>query len=99
MLMYDLVIIGNTVEAFFAASQAIKFKARVALVLGNINNNYWQEIDTLILNYLTSLSYRYSNFTQYNLKNKPILNLENDQLKQWKNQVKLLFLRSRFQTV
>ena len=86
--MYDLVIIGNTVEAFFAASQAIKSKARVALVLGNINNDYWQEIDTLILNYLTSLSYRYSNFTQYNLKNKPILNLENDQLKQWKNQVK-----------
>lgn len=33
-LDYDLVIIGNTPEAFFAASEAIKFNARVALVLG-----------------------------------------------------------------
>jgi pyruvate/2-oxoglutarate dehydrogenase complex dihydrolipoamide dehydrogenase (E3) component len=36
---YDLVIIGNTKEAIYAASKAVHLKARVALVLGTENAN------------------------------------------------------------
>ncbi|MDJ0729671.1 MAG: NAD(P)/FAD-dependent oxidoreductase [Crocosphaera sp.] len=87
-LDYDLVIIGNTLEAFFAASQAIKLQARVALVLGENNNNCFREIDSLILNHLTYIDRHWHNLTQWNMSFNPVSKLDYHQLKQWKNQVK-----------
>ncbi len=103
-LDYDLVIIGNTLEAFFAASEAIKFKARVALVLGDNTpslttdlTNGWQEIDSLIFNYLTDIERHWNNLTQGNLDINSASKLDNtpllqtvfiNQLQQWKNELK-----------
>ncbi len=87
-LDYDLVIIGNTPEAFFAASQAIKFKARVALVLGETPNDYSLETNSLILNYFTYLHRHWHNFTQWYLNLHSVPQLNYTDLKQWKHEVK-----------
>ena len=86
--MYDLVIIGNTLEAFFAASQAIKFKARVALVLGNENQISWQEIDSLMLNYFTDVRTHCNELIQSDVRLNSIVLLDVNQLIKWKNEVK-----------
>ena len=87
-LDYDLVIIGNTNQAFFAASEAIKFNARVALVLGNIHDDSWQEIDSLIFNYLTYIERHWHNLNNWYLN----INLDSwlyfNQLQKWSNEVK-----------
>ncbi|MGK7955484.1 MAG: FAD-dependent oxidoreductase [Crocosphaera sp.] len=88
MLIYDLIVIGNTLEAYFAASQAIKFKARVALVWGDRDNNHWQEIDTLILNDITDIQRRCNYLTQSTVKFDSICKLDYEQFQSWKNQVK-----------
>lgn len=91
-LDYDLVIIGNTLEAFFAASEAVKFQARVALVLGETSSGNFSEIDSLILNHFIYFNdywdkglnsadqLRYSDFKQwkYEIKQdiKKLTNLE-----------------------
>ncbi|MGK7884456.1 MAG: FAD-dependent oxidoreductase, partial [Crocosphaera sp.] len=79
---------GNTVEAFFAASEAIKFNARVALVLGDVNNQYWQEIDSLIINYLTYIERHWHNLNNWYLNINLDSWLDFNQLKKWKNEVK-----------
>ncbi|MDJ0657866.1 MAG: FAD-dependent oxidoreductase [Crocosphaera sp.] len=87
-LDYDLVIIGHTLEAFFAASQAIKYKARVALVLGDLNNNNWHEPDSLMLNYLMDIDRHWHYLTQWDLNINPVSNLDSQQIKQWRHEVK-----------
>ncbi|MDJ0579274.1 FAD-dependent oxidoreductase [Crocosphaera sp.] len=87
-LDYDIVIIGNTLEAFFAASEAIKFNPRVALVLGDFNNEYWQEIDSLIVNYLTYIERHWHNLNNWYLNINLDSWLDFNQLKKWKNEVK-----------
>ena len=87
-LDYDLVIIGNTNQAFFAASEAIKFNARVALVLGNIHDDSWQEIDSLIFNYLTYIERHWHNLNNWYLNINLDSWLDFNQLQKWSNEVK-----------
>ncbi|WP_198648992.1 NAD(P)/FAD-dependent oxidoreductase [Cyanothece sp. BG0011] len=87
-LDYDLVIIGNTPEAFFAASEAIKLKTRVALVLGTTPNHYSLETESLILNYFTFLHGHWHNFNQWHLNLDSVSPLNYTHLKQWKDAVK-----------
>ncbi|ACB52540.1 probable pyridine nucleotide-disulfide oxidoreductase [Crocosphaera subtropica ATCC 51142] len=87
-LDYDLVIIGNTPEAFFAASEAIKFNARVALVLGESTDYHCLETDSLIFNYLTYLHRHWHNLNQWNLELNSVSPLNYYQAEQWKNEVK-----------
>lgn len=82
-LDYDLVIIGNTLEAFYAALQAVKLKARVALVLGETNRNPYTEIDRFTLNYFTYLDQHWQNLTQWNINAQCFSGLDVSQIKQW----------------
>jgi pyruvate/2-oxoglutarate dehydrogenase complex dihydrolipoamide dehydrogenase (E3) component len=87
-LDYDLVIIGNTLEAFSAALQAIKLKARVALVLGETKNNCYTEIDSFTFNYFTYLDKNWQNLTQYGINHQSFQKLDITQIKTWLKQSK-----------
>lgn len=63
-LDYDLVIIGNTPEAMYAASKAAKLKARVAWVVGDKQDDYYTEIDRYIFSYFTYLEQQWKTLTQ-----------------------------------
>ncbi|MEL4895662.1 NAD(P)/FAD-dependent oxidoreductase [Crocosphaera sp. Alani8] len=87
-LDYDLVIIGNTLEAFFAALEAIQLKARVALVLGDNNDYSYQEVDRLIFECLIKLKQKSQFLKEFNLDFEPSLGLYLSQIERWKNEVK-----------
>ena len=94
-LDYDLVIIGNTNQAFFAASEAIKFHARVALVLGDVNDHDWQEIDSLIFNYLTYIERHWQNLNNWYLNINLDSWLDFNQLQKWKKKLKKISKKLR----
>lgn len=87
-LDYDLVIVGNTLEAFSAAFQAVKLKARVALVLGNNKSSIDDEIDRFILNYFAYLDQHWQNLTQWELNPKVISHLDITALQKYIAQIK-----------
>ncbi|MDJ0844650.1 FAD-dependent oxidoreductase [Crocosphaera sp.] len=87
-LDYDLVIIGHSLEAIFAASQAIKYKARVALVVGNIKDNNWHEQDSLMLNYLMDIDRRWHDLTQWDLNINSVSHLTDHHIQSWRHEVK-----------
>ncbi len=87
-LDYNLVIIGNTLEAYYAALEAVKLKARVALVLGNKTNINQPEIDRFIIHHFTYLEQHHQNLTQWEIKNKLELKLDIHQILQWRDEVK-----------
>ncbi|GBF80437.1 FAD-dependent oxidoreductase [Aphanothece sacrum] len=87
-LDYDLVIIGNTPEASYAALEAVKLKARVAWVLGEKETNTYTEIDRCTFSYLTQLDKQWQILTKWNLNTQLISNLNLTQIKYWTNQVK-----------
>ncbi|MGB5772766.1 MAG: NAD(P)/FAD-dependent oxidoreductase [Crocosphaera sp.] len=87
-LDYDLVIIGNTLEAFFAAFHAVKLKARVALVLGETKNNCYTEIARFTFNYFTFLDKHWQNLTQWDIDNQSVGKLNITQIKTWLKQSK-----------
>lgn len=87
-LDYDLVIVGNTLEAFSAAFQAVKLKARVALVLGNNKSSLDGEIDRFILSYFIHVDRHWQNLTQWELNPKAISNLNIAVLQKYLTQIK-----------
>ncbi|MEA5534303.1 NAD(P)/FAD-dependent oxidoreductase [Crocosphaera sp. XPORK-15E] len=87
-LDYDLVIIGDTLEASYAALKAVKLKARVALVLGKTETNTYTEIDRFTFNYLTCFDKNWQNLTQWELNNDFVTHLNSYQIKTWTTQVK-----------
>ncbi|MGK7942108.1 MAG: NAD(P)/FAD-dependent oxidoreductase [Crocosphaera sp.] len=95
-LDYNLVIIGNTLEAYYAALEAVKLKARVALVLGNRSNIQQPEIDRFIVHYFTYLDQHYTNLIQWPIHNKLEYNFDIKTILQWKNQVKQDIERNDF---
>ncbi len=87
-LDYNLVIIGNTLEAYYAALEAVKLKARVALVLGENPNNDYTEIDRFLLSYFTYLEQHWHNLIKWEIDKKLVSNLNINQVNQWTNEVK-----------
>ncbi|MEM8777974.1 MAG: NAD(P)/FAD-dependent oxidoreductase [Cyanobacteria bacterium P01_G01_bin.49] len=87
-LDYDLVIIGNTLEALYAALQAIKLKARVALVLGEAESNSYTEIDRYTFSHFTYFDQHWQNLTQREINCQSVSSLKISQIKQWTEQVK-----------
>ncbi len=87
-LDYNLVIIGNTLEAYYAALEAVKLKARVALVLGEKTNIHQPEIEHVIFQHFAYIDQHYHHLTQWKIDHKLEYNLDINQIIQWKNEVK-----------
>ncbi|MEA5512034.1 NAD(P)/FAD-dependent oxidoreductase [Crocosphaera sp. UHCC 0190] len=87
-LDYDLVIIGNSLEASYAAVKAAKLRARVALVLGETETNTYTEIDRSTFNCLTYLDKKGQNLTQWELNYDFVTHLNSSQIQTWITQVK-----------
>ncbi len=88
-LDYDLVVIGNTPEAVYAASEAAKFKARVAWVIGDKKTNHYTEIDRCTFSYFTHLEQQWKITTQWDLNSRVSRsNLNPTHIQIWTQQVK-----------
>lgn len=88
-LDYDLVVIGNTPEAVYAALEAVKLKARVAWVVGENETDPYTEIDRYTLSHFTYLERQWKTITQWALDpNLSQSNFNLTHLKTWTQQVK-----------